>query len=136
MNQAQKTLDERQKRKADHREKDEDKVRLAKDLLNFEYDMINQLKRRNQSKKFIKSELNVAMKHKEDMKQTDKMNTAIMDQLQKNGPPMMQEIEFNQMKLDDKTKQVNKIQGVDNFALMISQRRKVQQQKEDDLAEY
>jgi len=37
------------------------------------------------------------------------MNTAIMDQLQKNGPPMMQEIEFNQMKLDDKTKQVNKI---------------------------
>lgn len=33
---------------------------------------------------------------------------------------MMQEIEFNQRKLDDKTKQVNKVQGVDNFALMMN----------------
>ena len=46
-----------------------------------------------------------------------------MDELHKVGPPMMQEIEHNQNKIEEQKKQVNQMQGDQNYALMHIQRR-------------
>ena len=76
-------------------------------MLNFEQDTLKNLKRRNKMKNIIKTDLNVAMKNNEDRIEMEKKNKAVEEELQKNGPPMMQEIELNQRRLEETTKQVN-----------------------------
>lgn len=49
---------------------------------------------------------------------------------------MMQEIDFNQKRLEEKTKEVNRMQGDGNYTLMLSQRKQQKRQKCEDLAEY
>ena len=50
----------------------------------------------------------------------EKQNQAYIDHLHKEGPPMMQEIEYNQTRIVNKTKAINRMQGKDNFVLMIN----------------
>ena len=76
------------------------------------------------------------MRQNERRKQLDKHNQAQMDELHKVGPPMMQEIEYNQQRIENKTKTVNRIQGKDNYVLMLSQRRQQKQKRAEDLKEY
>lgn len=59
-----------------------------------------------------------------------------MDELHKVGPPMMQEIELNQNKITETHKQCNKIQGQDNYKLMLNLKRTTQDNKTDELDEY
>ena len=53
------------------------------------------------------SDLGTAMKQLEDRKNTEKKNEAAIDKLHLAGPPMMQEIEQNQRRIEEKTKLVN-----------------------------
>ncbi len=76
------------------------------------------------------------MKNQEDKNALNKRNEAINDEILKKGPPMMQEIEHNQNKLSETKKQVNKIQGLGNYKLMLNQRRTAQENKIEELAEY
>ena len=43
----------------------------------------------SKNKRMMKSELNLAMKHRDLTKQMDRDNEAMIDELHKNGPPMM-----------------------------------------------
>ena len=60
----------------------------------------------------------------------------MIDEMNKAGPPMMQEIQLNQSRVIDQTRQANKAQGEQNLVLLVKQRRQNKQQKIDDLAEY
>ena len=73
-------------------------------MLNFNHE-ITQVKRRNQDlKKNIKSDLGLAMKQLDEKKKEQKRKEFEIDQLHLVGPPMMQEIESNQRRLEAKTK--------------------------------
>ena len=73
-------------------------------MLNFNHE-ITQAKRRNQDlKKSIKSDLGLAMKQLDAKKKEQKRKEIEIDQLHLVGPPMMQEIESNQRRLEAKTK--------------------------------
>ena len=98
--------------------------------------MVKAYERRNKVKKYLKSELCVAMKNLEEKKEIQKVNEAKIDELHKVGPPMMQEIEHNQKKLLEETAKINQMQGDENYVLMLSARRQAKQQQMDDLDEY
>lgn len=73
-------------------------------MQNFNHE-ITQAKRRNQDlKKSIKSDLGLAMKQLDEKKKEQKRKEIEIDQLHLVGPPMMQEIESNQRRLEAKTK--------------------------------
>ena len=87
-------------------------------------------------KKNLKTDLCQAMKDQEEKKAVQKQNDAAMDELHKVGPPMMQEIEHNQNKIEEQKKQVNQMQGDQNYALMHIQRRLNDKKKQEETAEY
>ena len=92
-------------------------------MVEFEKQMVKAYERRNKVKKYLKSELCVAMKNLEEKKEIQKVNEAKIDELHKVGPPMMQEIEHNQKKLLEETAKINQMQGDENYVLMLSARR-------------
>ena len=70
----------------------------------------------------MKTDLCMAMKINEQRKEMEKKNEAYQDELHKVGPPMMQEIDFNQKRLADQHAKINNMQGKDNFKLMATQK--------------
>ena len=106
------------------------------DMIHFEEQLVKDMRKKQQDQKQIKNDLCVAMKNLEDKNAVNKKNEAIMDELNKKGPPMMQEIELNQNKLTETKNQVNMIQGVENYKLMLNQRRAAQDNRFEELAEY
>lgn len=76
-------------------------------MLDFNHEMVQAMRKSKDGKQNMKSDLGVAMKQLEKRKITEKQNEAALDQLHKVGPPMMQEIDFNQRRIEEKTKLVN-----------------------------
>lgn len=81
------------------------------DMVNFNKSLAGAQKKRNENKLYMKSELNLAMKHREQMKEVDRVNKVYIEEQQKEGPPMMREIDYNQQRIEQKTKMVNMLQG-------------------------
>ena len=92
-------------------------------MLSFNEEMGQAELRLLEQKQGMKKDLSLAMKQLEDKRKEQKKREAVIDQLHKDGPPMMQAIDFNQKRLEEKTKKVNQMQGDGNFTLMLSQRK-------------
>ena len=105
-------------------------------MLTFNKQMSMAERRHLGKKRDMKKDLSLAMRQLEERKQAQRQREAEIDHLHKDGPPMMQEIDFNQKRLEEKTKEVNRMQGDGNYTLMLSQRKQQKRQKCEDLAEY
>ena len=57
-----------------------------------------------------------------DRREFDRHREAMIDEMHKGGPPMMQEIHHNQTRVTDHTRQANKAQGDQNLVLLHDQR--------------
>ena len=73
---------------------------------------------------------------REEKKENDRLREAYIDEKNKPGPPMMIEIEANQNQVEENTRQMNKMQGDENYALMLSNRQAIKRAKEDSIAEF
>lgn len=77
------------------------------DMANHTNQMASDNHKRNENKKYMKSELNLAMRHREQKNDVDRINKAFTEEQHKDGPPMMKEFGFNQERIEVNTKKVN-----------------------------
>ena len=136
INEAQRSIQKNTTKNIEAQEKHSDRAQIARDMIDFNNEMSSMVQKCQYGKLQQKVDLGIAMRQNERKKQLGKQNQAQMDELHKAGPPMMQEIEYNQQRIENKTKTVNRLQGKDNYVLMLSQRRQQKKQKADDLKEY
>ena len=107
INIVQKEMEQKQKRIAEERELRDEQRQLAKDLIDFrdhQHKLINEMVQR---KKTTKNNLTVGMAIKEERKENERIREAMIDAKNKDGPPMMIEIEQNQNNVEQNTKKIN-----------------------------
>lgn len=136
VNNAQKLFESRAKREAQSKEKLADKEQLLRDMVKFDISYRKVQQSRVQDKKQLKSQLFLAMKNLEERRESERKHEALLYAQQKEGPPMMVEMDTNERKAAEQTKLANRVQGEQNYLLMLGQRQQVNSKKLEEIADY
>ena len=105
-------------------------------MMEFEVDLAKQAGSRQVQKKYQRTQMYQEAAQREMARQEQRIQEAVIDEQNKEGPPFILEMAQNEKAIEERTKMLNQIEGRDNYIQIFKNRRNKRKTREKDLQEY
>lgn len=105
-------------------------------MMEFEVDLAKKEGSRQVQKMYLRSQMYEEVGQREKARQELKVQEAIIDDQNKEGPPFILEMAKNEKAIEERTKMLNQIEGRENYVQIFANRRKNRKEKEKELHDY
>ena len=102
----------------------------------FEADIKFAQDSKSNMKKYLRTELTKGMQTVRQRQKMEKDSEAIMDEVNKPGPPFLLEMEDRQRQIETKTKELNDYKNRDNFIQMMLDKNRVLKRRAEEIQEF